>query len=194
MNLIGQWPGSNSSVRKQLLLIYKDYIYWRKEKKKRKAAKKRLPWLYFKAYIQTTSTFTQVNKWSILLRAQKINYRTQTKDYHFKLYVQTTLLFTWGIFYIGWRSGPSVWGESATELKPKPKLLRYKNIIKARFNFRTLNTVNQLPEQTASVNNHNMDIICIKEHRFYCSKLKIKYWKKIDICLSICMKKLSMSS
>ena len=46
-NLIGQWPGSNSSVRKLLQLIYRGSIYREepptKKKKKKKIANEILP-------------------------------------------------------------------------------------------------------------------------------------------------------
>ena len=66
-----------------------------------------------------------------------------------------------------------------TVIEPKPelklKLIRCKSIVNiARFNIRTLNTVNQLPELTASTDKHHIDIICIQEYRFYHSKLEIK--------------------
>ena len=52
--------------------------------------------------------------------------------------------------------------KSAIELKLKPKLLRYKNVVNiATFNVRTLNTANQLPKLTASVAEDTIDIICI---------------------------------
>ena len=34
------------------------------------------------------------------------------------------------------------------------------------FNVRTLNRIGQLPELTASAIDHNIDIICIQEHRY----------------------------
>ena len=43
------------------------------------------------------------------------------------------------------------------------------------FNIRSLNKVNQLPELTASAAEHNTDIICIQQHRYYHSELKINY-------------------
>ena len=57
----------------------------------------------------------------------------------------------------------------ATELKqklPKCKLA----IQIAAFNVRTLNRIGQLPELTASVIDHNIDIICIQERRCTHSK------------------------
>ena len=69
-----------------------------------------------------------------------------------------------------------VFEKSATDSKPKPKLLKCKKIVNiAAFNIRTLNTVNQLPELAASADKHNIDIICRQEHRFYYCKLGMKY-------------------
>ena len=60
----------------------------------------------------------------------------------------------------------SVFEKSATELKQQ-KLLKCKNIIQiATFNVRTLNRIGQLPELTASAIDHNIDMICIQEHRY----------------------------
>ena len=42
------------------------------------------------------------------------------------------------------------------------------------FNIRTLNRIGQLPELTASVIDHNIDIICRQEHRYLHSE-DIKY-------------------
>ena len=55
--------------------------------------------------------------------------------------------------------------KSATELKQK--LLKCKQTIQiATFNVRTLNSIGQLPELTASAVEHKIDIICIQEHRY----------------------------
>ena len=43
------------------------------------------------------------------------------------------------------------------------------------FNFRTLSIINSLPKLTAYTVNLNTDIICIQEHRYYQSKLELKY-------------------
>ena len=68
----------------------------------------------------------------------------------------------------------SVFEKSPTELKQQ-KLLKCKQTIKiATFNVRTLNSIGQLPELTASVLEHKIDIICIQEHRYTLSK-DIKY-------------------
>ena len=52
----------------------------------------------------------------------------------------------------------------------------------ATFNIGTLNIINQLPELTASTAEHNIDIICLQELRFYNSELDLKY-------RNICMEK-----
>ena len=64
------------------------------------------------------------------------------------------------------RALASVFEKSATELKQQ-KLLKCKQTIQiATFNVRTLNSIGQLPELTASAVEHKIDIICIKEHRY----------------------------
>ena len=69
----------------------------------------------------------------------------------------------------------SVLKKSATELKLKQKLLKCKHTIQiATFNIRTLNRIGQLLELTESAIDHNIDIICIQEHRYTHSK-NIKY-------------------
>ena len=66
-----------------------------------------------------------------------------------------------------------VFEKSATELKQK--LLKCKWTIQiATFNVRTFNRIRQLPELTASAIDHNIDIICIQEHR-YAHNEDIKY-------------------
>ena len=61
----------------------------------------------------------------------------------------------------------SVLEKSATELKLKKNLLKYKQTIQiATFNVRILNRIGQLPELTASAVEHQIDIICIQEHRY----------------------------
>ena len=68
--------------------------------------------------------------------------------------------------------------KSATELKrkPKQKLLQCRSLVHiATFNGRTLNRLCHLPELTAFVVEHNIDIICIQEHRYYYNKVEIKY-------------------
>ena len=59
----------------------------------------------------------------------------------------------------------SVFEKSDTELKQK--LLKCKQTIQiATFNVRTLNRIRQLSELTASAIDHNIEIICIQEHRY----------------------------
>ena len=54
--------------------------------------------------------------------------------------------------------------KSATEFKQK--LLKCKRSIQiAIFNVRTLNRIGQLPQLNTSAIHHNIDIICIQEHR-----------------------------
>ena len=55
-----------------------------------------------------------------------------------------------------------VFKKLATELKPKPKLLRCKNIVKVTFKARILNSLNTLAEMKASAADHNIDIIGIQ--------------------------------
>ena len=72
------------------------------------------------------------------------------------------------------RALASVFEKSSTVLKQQ-KLLKCKQTIEiATFNVRTLNRIGQLPELTASAVEHNIDIICIQEHRYTHSK-DIKY-------------------
>ena len=60
----------------------------------------------------------------------------------------------------------SVFEKSATEFKQQ-KFLKCKQTIQiATFNARTLNRIGQLPELTATAVEHNVDIICIQEHRY----------------------------
>ena len=61
----------------------------------------------------------------------------------------------------------SVFKKSTTELKLKQKLLKCKHTIQiVTFNVRTLNRIGQLPKLTASAIDHDIDIICIQEHRY----------------------------
>ena len=74
----------------------------------------------------------------------------------------------------GWNPGPNV-QKSATKLKLKQNLLKCKTTIQTTtYNVRTLNRMDQLLDLTASVIDHNIDIICIQEHRYLHSK-DIKY-------------------
>ena len=68
----------------------------------------------------------------------------------------------------------SVFEKSATELKQQ-KFLKCKQTMQiATFNIRTLNRIGQILELTASAAEHNIDIICIQEHRYTHSE-DIKY-------------------
>ena len=59
-----------------------------------------------------------------------------------------------------------VFEKSATELKQKQKLIKCKSTIYiATFNVRTLRWNRPTTGATASVIDHNIDIICIQEHR-----------------------------
>ena len=67
----------------------------------------------------------------------------------------------------------SVFEKSATELNQK--LLKCKQTIQiASFNVRILNKIGQLPGPTASATKHNINFICIQEHRYTYSD-DIKY-------------------
>ena len=81
-----------------------------------------------------------------------------------------------------------------TESKPKPNLVRCKNIVKiAALNVCTLKTINQQPEFTSSAVEHNIDMICVQEHRCYNGELDLKYHdtgNEWNICLGNCMEKL----
>ena len=66
--------------------------------------------------------------------------------------------------------------KSATELKHKQKLLKCKSTIQiATFNVRSLNRIGQQLELTASVVVHDIDIVCMQEHRYYHSEVYVKY-------------------
>ena len=68
-----------------------------------------------------------------------------------------------------------VFEKSPMELKLKQKLLKCKRTRQiATFNVRTLNRIDQLLELTASAIDHNIDMICIQEHRYINSE-DIKY-------------------
>ena len=60
----------------------------------------------------------------------------------------------------------SVFEKSATERKQQKLLKRKQTIQIATFNARNLNRIGQQPELTASAVEHNIDIICIQEHRY----------------------------
>ena len=56
--------------------------------------------------------------------------------------------------------------KSATKLKLKQKLLKSKSTIQiVIFNVRTFNGIGHIPELTSSAIDHNVDIICMQEHR-----------------------------
>ena len=94
--------------------------------------------------------------------------------------VQTALPFVRvkkGAFCLEWSSVPSV-KKSATELKrkQKKKILKCKSTVQvATFNVRTLNRIGQQPEITTSAVEHNIDIVCVQEHRYHHSDVEIKY-------------------
>ena len=69
-----------------------------------------------------------------------------------------------------------VFEKSATELKLRQKLPKKSKITIqiATFNVRTLNKIGLLLELTASAIDHNIDMICVQEHRYLHSK-DIKY-------------------
>ena len=80
---------------------------------------------------------------------------------------------TRGIFCWSESSGPSV-QKISNRARTK---LTYKNSVNiATFDIRTLNIINQLPQLTVSADEHNTDIICIREHRFYHRKFVQKYY------------------
>ena len=58
--------------------------------------------------------------------------------------------------------------------KPKPPLIQKHLVNMITFDIRTLNTINQLPELTASAIEYNIDIICVQEYRFNHSKVELK--------------------
>ena len=70
-----------------------------------------------------------------------------------------------------WALAP-VFKKPATE--PKPNLFRCKNINIATFNIRTLNTINHLPEHTASAAKLIINIICMQKHKYYPSELELR--------------------
>ena len=45
----------------------------------------------------------------------------------------------------------------------------------ATFNVRTLNRIDRFPELTASVLEHNIDIVCVQEYRYHRGEEEIKY-------------------
>ena len=72
----------------------------------------------------------------------------------------------------------SVFKKTATELKHKErqKLLKCKSTIQiVAFNIRTLKRIGQLPDLTAAVIDHDIDIINRPEHRYHHCEVDIKY-------------------
>ena len=58
----------------------------------------------------------------------------------------------------------------------KQNLLKCKSIIQiATFNVRILNRIGQVLELRASAIDHNIDIVCVQEHRYHHSEKDIKY-------------------
>ena len=58
---------------------------------------------------------------------------------------------------------------------PNPTYFDKKILNIATFNVRTSNTINLLLELTASAAEHNINIICELEHRYYYCELELKY-------------------
>ena len=81
--------------------------------------------------------------------------------------------------------------EKPATVKPKQKLPKCKSTIHiVIFNLRTLNGIGKQTELIASVVEHDIDIICTQEQILsYQSRNGIRrYWQRMDIHLSICMK------
>ena len=136
-NYIRQWPGINSSVRKPLLLIYKDTVDWWDGK----IVNKWLPWL-----IQTVCP-------------KFITPHIGKQSACFEEFDKSATEFDKSDF------NESAFNKSATELKPKPKLCKCKNIANiATFHFhvRTFNSVKRLPELRVYTDKHNVDVICMR--------------------------------
>ena len=128
-NLIGQQSGSNSSVRKLLLLIYKSGVHW---------------WDKIQPLKDCHDSYSNHIPNHIALCMGKQREHSAA---------------------VG--ALAPVFEKLAIELKhiPKQKLLRCKSTIHiATLNIRTLNRIGQLPELTATVAEHNIDIVCIQEH------------------------------
>ena len=69
-----------------------------------------------------------------------------------------------------------VFEKAVKELKQKQKWLECKRTIQRMiFNFWTFNRIGQQPKLTASTIDHNMDIICIQDHRYISYGENIKY-------------------
>ena len=101
---------------------------------------------------------------------------------------------------VGKKMGASCWGRSpgvsvrkiSYRAQTKKNLLKCKQTIQiVTFNVRTLNRISQLPELTASAVEHNIDIICIQEHRYtHNEDIKYQYWQWMDASHCIRMEKL----
>ena len=75
-----------------------------------------------------------------------------------------------------WRCWSPVFEKSAPELKPKEKSFRCKSTVNiGTLKVKTLNRIDRLPERTTSAAEHNIDIVCIQEHKYYHCKVEIKY-------------------
>ncbi len=71
---------------------------------------------------------------------------------------------------------PPLFENLAKELEYKQKLLKCKNTVYiTTLSVRTLNRIGQQLEPTVSVLEHNIDIVCVQEHRCYHSEVEIKY-------------------
>ena len=96
-----------------------------------------------------------------------------TKDYHdYKLNHMSKS------YHPSCRALAPVFEKSSTvpKLKSNPKLLWSKYTIHiATFNFGPLNRIVQFSELTASAAEHNIDIACLQERRYYHSGLELKY-------------------
>ena len=69
-----------------------------------------------------------------------------------------------------------VFKKSATDLRHKQKILKCKSTIQiVTFSVRTLNRIGQRAEVSVSVVEHEIDIVCIQEHRCHHNEIEIKY-------------------
>ena len=130
-------PGSKSSVRKLLQLIYKGSVYWWNEN----SPIERLLWLSLKPYVQTELPFVRVNKGHVQQRFELwllCSKKQLQNSYTNKTYLSVKAPWIYRLV-------------------------------------RTLNRITQLLELTASAVEHNIDIVCIQEHRYHHSEVEIKY-------------------
>ena len=72
----------------------------------------------------------------------------------------------------------SVYEKSATKLPNKNLIKCKRNTIISTFNIRTLNKIQQIPELISSAIEHNIDVICLQEHRALHPELDIKIHSK----------------